>query len=115
MQCLSASPTFGVYCKRNVLERKGIIPKYCQECKKSQSMCGHVRRVPYIVSLLRKGLAVPESRIRIGGGNEGWTLGAALAEGGRVGVGRPLIDKVMISLHGNIRTQGHAPALQKWS
>lgn len=65
-------------------------------------MCGHVRRVPYIVSLLRKGLAVPESRIRIGGGNEGWTLGAALAEGGRVGIGRPLIDKVIISLHGNV-------------
>ncbi len=53
------------------------------------------RRVPYIVALLRKGLAVPELHIRVGSGNEGWTLGAALAEGGRVGIGRPLIDKVL--------------------
>lgn len=51
-------------------------------------------RVPYIVALLRKGLAIPEERIRIGSGREGWTLGAALAEGGRVGIGRPLIEKV---------------------
>ncbi|BDA48267.1 probable ectonucleoside triphosphate diphosphohydrolase 5 at N-terminal half [Coccomyxa sp. Obi] len=50
-------------------------------------------RVPYIISLLRKGLAISEDRIRIGNGKEGWTLGAALAEGGRVGIGRPLMDK----------------------
>lgn len=50
--------------------------------------------MPYIISLLRKGLAIPEDRIQIGSGKEGWTLGAALAEGGRVGIGRPLVDKV---------------------
>lgn len=66
------------------------------------------RRVPYIVSLLRKGLAIPESRVRIGGGNEGWTLGAALAEGGRVGIGRPLIDKVTSSLCGILTVCGTA-------
>ncbi len=54
--------------------------------------------MPYIISLLRKGLAISEDRIRIGNGKEGWTLGAALAEGGRVGIGRPLLDKVLKSL-----------------
>ncbi len=69
---------------------------HSNRCKRSASVHVHacVRRVPYIISLLRKGLAIPEDRIQIGSGKEGWTLGAALAEGGRVGIGRPLVDKV---------------------
>ena len=51
-------------------------------------------RVPYVLGLLRKGLAVPEGRIHVGSGHEQWTLGAALAEGGRVGVGRPRLQLV---------------------
>lgn len=41
-------------------------------------------RVPYIMQLLREGLGLPESQISIGSGKEGWTLGAALAEGSKV-------------------------------
>ncbi|KAL0038169.1 hypothetical protein WJX79_005885 [Trebouxia sp. C0005] len=41
-------------------------------------------RVPYITQLLREGLGLPESQISIGSGKEGWTLGAALAEGSKV-------------------------------
>lgn len=48
-----------------------------------------------MISLFREGLSVPEERLRIGSGQEGWTLGAALAEGGRVGIGRPKIDQVL--------------------
>ncbi|DBB01407.1 hypothetical protein WJX77_012567 [Trebouxia sp. C0004] len=40
-------------------------------------------RVPYITQLLREGLGLPESQISIGSGKEGWTLGAALAEGSK--------------------------------
>ena len=66
-------------------------------CKRSASLYwpACACRVPYIISLLQKGLAISEDRIRIGNGKEGWTLGAALAEGGRVGIGRPLLDKVL--------------------
>ena len=45
-------------------------------------------RVPYVTRLLREGLGVPEAQTRIGSGREGWTLGAALAEGSKVGAGR---------------------------
>ena len=51
-------------------------------------------RVPYVLALLREGLGIPEERVRIGSGHEQWTLGAALAEGGRVGVGRPFLELV---------------------
>ncbi len=42
-----------------------------------------VRSAPYVAALLRDGLGVPEARVRVGSGREAWTLGAALAEGGR--------------------------------
>lgn len=37
-----------------------------------------------MTQLLREGLGLPESQISIGSGKEGWTLGAALAEGSKV-------------------------------
>lgn len=46
-----------------------------------------IRRVPYLLGLLRYGLGVPEHRIRVGSGREPWTLGAALAEGAKAGAG----------------------------
>lgn len=46
-------------------------------------------RAPYVASLLRNGLGLPESGYQIEGGNVAWTLGAALAEGSKVMV-RPL-------------------------
>jgi hypothetical protein len=52
------------------------------------------RRVPYIISLLQEGLSIPEEKLRVGNGREGWTLGAALAEGGRIGIGRPILEQV---------------------
>ncbi len=36
------------------------------------------------MQLLKEGLGLPESQISIGSGKEGWTLGAALAEGSKV-------------------------------
>jgi len=42
-----------------------------------------VHSAPYVAALLRDGLGVPEARVRVGSGREAWTLGAALAEGGR--------------------------------
>lgn len=36
-----------------------------------------------MAALLRDGLGVPEQRVTVGSGREAWTLGAALAEGGR--------------------------------
>lgn len=50
--------------------------------------------MPYIISLLQDGLSVSEANLSIGNGREGWTLGAALAEGGRVGIGRPVLEQV---------------------
>ena len=38
-------------------------------------------RVPYIIQLLTEGLGLPEAQVTVGSGREGWTLGAALAEG----------------------------------
>lgn len=46
--------------------------------------------MPYLISLLRYGLGVPEHRIHIGSGREAWTLGAALAEGAKAGAGGSL-------------------------
>ncbi|KAK9840645.1 hypothetical protein WJX81_006647 [Elliptochloris bilobata] len=40
-------------------------------------------RAPYVAALLRDGLGVPGERVTVGSGREAWTLGAALAEGGR--------------------------------
>ncbi|KAK9807631.1 hypothetical protein WJX72_004780 [[Myrmecia] bisecta] len=58
-------------------------------------------RVPYVTKLLREGLGVPESQIQIGSGREGWTLGAALAEGSRVGVGQGIdISKSQAGIQG---------------
>lgn len=51
-------------------------------------------RVPYIMSLLQEGLSLHEDKVQVGNGREGWTLGAALAEGGRVGIGRSLLEQV---------------------
>ena len=45
-------------------------------------------RVPFVIALLRHGLGVAENQTRIGTGREAWTLGAALAEGSKVGAGR---------------------------
>ena len=36
-----------------------------------------------MAALLRSGLGVREERVTVGSGREAWTLGAALAEGGR--------------------------------
>ena len=59
-------------------------------------------RVPYIIGLLRKGLGVPESRIQVGSGREPWTLGAALAEGSKVGAGgaggNPVVSRLGATL-----------------
>ena len=55
-------------------------------------------RVPYVVGLLRRGLSIPDERVRIGSGHEGWTLGAALAEGGRVGMGKAVVAVVRLCL-----------------
>lgn len=41
------------------------------------------RRAPYVAALLLSGLGVQEDRVTVGSGREAWTLGAALAEGGR--------------------------------
>lgn len=41
-------------------------------------------RVPYVLQLLTQGLGLPESQVTVGSGKEGWTLGAALAEGSKV-------------------------------
>lgn len=38
-------------------------------------------RVPYVIKLLREGLGVPEDQVRVGSGQEAWTLGMAIAEG----------------------------------
>ena len=46
------------------------------------------------MGLLREGLSISEMRLQVGNGREGWTLGAALAEGGRVGIGRPMLEQV---------------------
>lgn len=40
-------------------------------------------RVPYIIQLLTEGLGLPEAQVTVGSGREGWTLGAALAEGSK--------------------------------
>ena len=40
--------------------------------------------MPYVIQLLREGLGLDESQVQIGSGKEGWTLGAALAEGSKV-------------------------------
>ncbi len=53
-------------------------------------------RVPYIIGLLQSGLSLSEEKLSIGNGREGWTLGAALAEGGRVGIGRPILEQVRV-------------------
>ena len=55
-------------------------------------------RVPYIIDLLQDGLSLSEEKLSIGNGREGWTLGAALAEGGRVGIGRPILEQVGVSI-----------------
>lgn len=56
----------------------------------------------YVIKLLRQGLGLPEAQIRMGSGQEAWTLGAALAEGGRVGAGlelRPaLVPRIAVFL-----------------
>ena len=44
--------------------------------------------MPFVITLLRHGLGVAENQTRIGTGKEAWTLGAALAEGSKVGAGR---------------------------
>ena len=44
--------------------------------------------MPFVITLLRHGLGVSENQTRIGTGEEAWTLGAALAEGSKVGAGR---------------------------
>ncbi|KAL4451373.1 hypothetical protein ABPG77_009445 [Micractinium sp. CCAP 211/92] len=41
-------------------------------------------RAPYIAALVRHGLLLRDEQLRIGGGDVGWTLGAALAEGYRL-------------------------------
>lgn len=41
-------------------------------------------RVHYITQLLREGLHLEEPQVHIGRGNEGWTLGAALAENSKL-------------------------------
>lgn len=46
------------------------------------------------MSLLQEGLSIPEEKLHVGNGREGWTLGAALAEGGRIGIGRPILEQV---------------------
>ncbi len=46
------------------------------------------------MSLLQEGLSIAEEKLQVGNGREGWTLGAALAEGGRVGIGRPILEQV---------------------
>ena len=40
-----------------------------------------------MIQLLRQGLGLPEAQIHMGTGHEDWTLGAALAEGGKLGFG----------------------------
>ena len=40
-------------------------------------------RVPYVIQLLTEGLGLPEAQVTVGSGREGWTLGAALAEGSK--------------------------------
>ncbi|PRW21038.1 putative apyrase 7 [Chlorella sorokiniana] len=42
-------------------------------------------RAPYIARLLRHGLLLQDEQLRIGSGDMGWTLGAALAEGYQLG------------------------------
>ncbi len=49
------------------------------------------------MSLLQEGLSIAEEKLQVGNGREGWTLGAALAEGGRVGIGRPILEQVLTS------------------
>ena len=61
-------------------------------CEWALSAC----RVPYIIGLLQDGLSLSEEKLSIGNGREGWTLGAALAEGGRVGIGRPILEQVRV-------------------
>jgi len=56
-------------------------------------------RVPYIMSLLKRGLSISEDKVQVGTGREGWTLGAALAEGGRVGIGRPILEQVRAAIN----------------
>lgn len=41
-------------------------------------------RAPYIAVLVRQGLLLNDEQLQIGGGEVGWTLGAALAEGYRL-------------------------------
>lgn len=57
--------------------------------------------MPYTLQLLRAGLGVPQSQVRIGSGREAWTLGAALAEGASVGVGHgrqpPLFSRSVLA------------------
>ena len=65
----------------------------CRACR-VPSWCHDVCRVPYIMSLLQEGLSIAEEKLQVGNGREGWTLGAALAEGGRVGIGRPVLEQV---------------------
>lgn len=47
------------------------------------------------MGLLQEGLSIAEDKVQIGNGREGWTLGAALAEGARVGIGRPVLKQVL--------------------
>ena len=46
------------------------------------------------MSLLQEGLSIVEEKLQVGDGREGWTLGAAPAEGGRIGIGRPILEQV---------------------
>ncbi len=50
------------------------------------------------MSLLKRGLSISEDKVQVGTGREGWTLGAALAEGGRVGIGRPILEQVRAAI-----------------
>lgn len=51
------------------------------------------------MSLLKRGLSISEDKVQVGTGREGWTLGAALAEGGRVGIGRPILKQVRAAIN----------------
>eukprot|EP00271_Cylindrocystis_brebissonii_P021331 TRINITY_DN7533_c0_g2_i1.p1 TRINITY_DN7533_c0_g2~~TRINITY_DN7533_c0_g2_i1.p1 ORF type:complete len:1181 (+),score=175.97 TRINITY_DN7533_c0_g2_i1:1123-4665(+) len=49
-------------------------------------------RAPYIASLIRDGLHLSDDQVKVGSGDVGWTLGAAIYEGGKVTKVSPLLN-----------------------
>ncbi|GAB4819746.1 hypothetical protein N2152v2_006792 [Parachlorella kessleri] len=88
---------FGLHSKEDRERFPEVVRDFCgkpwQQVERERADEIHVDRycfrAPFITALLGEGLRVPPDRVLLGSPSVAWTLGAALAEGSRLGIGGP--------------------------